>query len=58
MKDINNNIYSYGKLFKDKAEDEIDGFSIYDCEHVFQGGQLEQLSMKYEVFGAVVKHDD
>eukprot|EP00352_Strombidinopsis_acuminata_P002460 CAMPEP_0176396192 /NCGR_PEP_ID=MMETSP0126-20121128/44032_1 /TAXON_ID=141414 ORGANISM="Strombidinopsis acuminatum, Strain SPMC142" /NCGR_SAMPLE_ID=MMETSP0126 /ASSEMBLY_ACC=CAM_ASM_000229 /LENGTH=56 /DNA_ID=CAMNT_0017769563 /DNA_START=1132 /DNA_END=1302 /DNA_ORIENTATION=+ len=56
MKDVNNNIYAYGKLFKDKAQEEVEGFSIYDCEDMFNGGELKQLSMKYEVFGALVKH--
>jgi len=51
-----NNIHCFGKIFKEKAEEEYDGFGNYDCDALFEQGKVEDIQMKYEIFGALVKH--
>eukprot|EP00351_Strombidinopsis_sp_SopsisLIS2011_P004529 CAMPEP_0116880980 /NCGR_PEP_ID=MMETSP0463-20121206/13025_1 /TAXON_ID=181622 /ORGANISM="Strombidinopsis sp, Strain SopsisLIS2011" /LENGTH=31 /DNA_ID= /DNA_START= /DNA_END= /DNA_ORIENTATION= len=31
-------MYVKGKMFKDKATGMVDGFGVYDCMEVFDGG--------------------
>ena len=44
------------KILKEKAEEEYDGFGIYSGEDLFDDGQVLDLQMKYETFGALVKN--
>lgn len=53
--DYENNIHCFGKIFKDKAKEEFDGFGIYDAEKIFDQGKVLDLQMKYEVLGALVQ---
>lgn len=52
--DDENNIHCFGKIFKDKATEEYDGFEIFDGEKIFDQGKILDLQMKYEVLGALV----
>jgi len=52
--DHENNIHCFGKIFKDKATEEYDGFEVFDGEKIFDQGQILDLQMKYEVLGALV----
>lgn len=29
---------------------------MFDCDKLFEDGKVEDLAMKYEIFGALVKH--
>jgi alpha-tubulin suppressor-like RCC1 family protein len=53
--DSDNNLHTYGKLFKQKAEHEHEGFEVHDGDELFDGGKVKQLSMDYEIFGALVQ---
>jgi len=44
------------KIFSKKSEVEHAGWSVYDCDEIFEGGKVLQMSMDYEIFGCVVKH--
>lgn len=54
-----NNILTWGNVFKEKADPTqmTEGFSFYygDSESLFDGAQIEQLEVKYSIFGALVK---
>lgn len=44
------------KIFSKKVEQEHSGWSVYDCDELFDGGKVIQMSMNYEIFGCLVKH--
>ena len=56
LDETNNTMHVFGNVFKTKAEEEYDGFGVYDCDKLFDGGKVIDLEMKYEVFGALIKH--
>jgi alpha-tubulin suppressor-like RCC1 family protein len=56
--DNENNIHAFGKLFKEKTDEQYDGFEIYDSDKLFDSGKILDLTMKYEVLGALVEHPD
>ena len=43
-------------MLKEKAEEEYDGFGVYDGNDLFDEGEVLDLQMKYETFGALVKN--
>lgn len=53
--DRENNMHCFGKIFKEKPVEEHDGFGMYDADSIFDGGKILNLSMKYEIFGALIK---
>jgi hypothetical protein len=53
--DHENIIHCFGKIFKEKATEQFDGFGIYDAEKIFDSGRVLDLQMKYEVLGALVE---
>ena len=56
--DNNNQLHVFGgtKILKEKVEEEYDGFGIYNGNDLFDDGQVLDLQMKYETFGALVKN--
>lgn len=51
-----NKLMVWGSLFKEKAKDQKDGFSLYYGDELFKGGKIKDLSLKYSIFGALVEH--
>ena len=51
-----NVVHAFGQVFKQLPEEEVDGFGMFDCDKLFEDGKVEDLAMKYEIFGALVKH--
>jgi|DEB0MinimDraft_12_1074336.scaffolds.fasta_scaffold03050_13 alpha-tubulin suppressor-like RCC1 family protein len=52
-----NNLMVWGKnFFKDTSETFSEGFSFHYGDTLFDDGQIEQLEVKYGIFGALVKH--
>ncbi len=47
---------AWGNVFKQKAEKESEGFGLYFADQLFDGGKVKQLSMKYQIFGALVEN--
>ena len=54
--DSKNQLHVFGKVLKEKAEEEHDGFGVYDGNDLFDEGEVLDLQMKYETFGALVKN--
>ena len=56
--DSKNQLHVFGgtTILKEKAEEEYDGFGIYSGYDLFDDGEVIDLSMKYETFGALVKN--
>ena len=53
-----NNILTWGNVFKEKVTDPnllTEGFSFHYGDCLFDGHQIEQLEVKYSIFGALVK---
>lgn len=53
--DKDNNLHTVGHIFKEKAEQTHDGFGVYDGDQIFEGNKVKQLSMEYEIYGALVE---
>jgi alpha-tubulin suppressor-like RCC1 family protein len=53
--DSDNNLHTNGKIFKQKSEIQHDGFEVHDGDELFEGCKVKQLSMDYEIFGALVE---
>ena len=53
--DTDNNLHTYGKVFKQKAEVQHEGFEVHDADELFDGGKVTQLSMDYEIYAALVE---
>jgi hypothetical protein len=56
--DSDRNIHINGKVVSAKSIGTHDAFHIYDADELFNGGKVKQLSMQYEMYGALVEHDD
>lgn len=54
--DSDNNLHTIGTVFKDKTEKTHDGFMVNDGDVLFDNGKIIQMSMQYEIYGAIVKH--
>lgn len=52
--DTDNNLHTNGKVFSGRAELTHDGFEVHDGDELFNEGRVRQLSMNYEMFGALV----
>ena len=52
-----NQLLVWGNILKDKAQREADGFGLHDGYHLFEGGSIRDLSMKYGIFGGLIEHD-
>jgi alpha-tubulin suppressor-like RCC1 family protein len=53
-----NNLLTWGNVFKEKSNDpsqQTEGFTITYGDSMFDGGQIDQLEVKYSIFGALVK---
>ena len=53
--DVDNNLHILGKVVSSKSIGMHDGFEVYDADQLFDGCKIKQLSMQYEIFGAVVE---
>ncbi len=53
--DADNQLHISGKVLKSKAESTHEGFEVHDADELFDGGRVTQLSMDYEIFGALVE---
>ena len=48
----------WGSIFKENSETMHEGFDqYYTRDYMFNGGKVKQLSMKYDLFGAVVENE-
>lgn len=56
--DTDGNIHINGKVVSAKSIGTHDAFQIYDADELFDGGKVKQLSMQYEMYGALVEHKD
>ena len=54
----NNQMAVWGNVFKEKAHSEKDGFGFYYGNDLFNGGKIRDLSMKYQIFGALIEEND
>jgi alpha-tubulin suppressor-like RCC1 family protein len=52
----NNRVHCTQGVFKEKSEDQHDGFKVYDADELFNKGKVLDISMKYDTFGAIVQH--
>ena len=50
-----NDLLIWGPVFKDSSSTSTEGFKLYSGEHYFDGGIIDKLSVRYSIFGAVVK---
>lgn len=46
----------WGSIFKEKPENQQDGFGLYYGDKLFNDGKIKDLSVKYSIFGALVEH--
>ena len=53
--DSGNQFHCFGNIFKAKAEEQVDGYGIYDSEELFDGNKIVDLQMKYETFGVLAE---
>lgn len=51
-----NNMRVWGSIFKEKPENQQDGFGLYYGDKLFNDGKIKDLSVKYSIFGALVEH--
>jgi hypothetical protein len=51
----NNQLAVWGNVFKEKPQSEMDGFGLYYGNDLFNGGKIRDLSMKYQIFGALIE---
>ena len=48
----------WGNVFKEKPQGERDGFGLYYGNELFNGGKIKDISMKYQIFGALIEDND
>ena len=48
----------WGNVFKEKPQGERDGFGLYYGNELFSGGKIKDISMKYQIFGALIEDND
>lgn len=53
-----NQLAVFGNVFKDKSENQKDGFGLYFGSELFNGGKVRHLCMKYQIFGALVEEKE
>ena len=53
--DSGNNLHCFGTVVKGAAEEQFDGYGIYDGDTLFDGNKMVDLQMKYEMFGVLVE---
>lgn len=53
--DHENNIHTFGRIFKQQAAEQYDGFEVHDVEQVFGSCKLLDIQMRYEALGALVE---
>mmetsp|Transcript_15010 Transcript_15010/g.20379 ORF Transcript_15010/g.20379 Transcript_15010/m.20379 type:complete len:151 (-) Transcript_15010:108-560(-) len=53
--DSGSNLHCFGTVLRKGAEEQYDGYGIYDGEELFEGGKILDLQMKYETFGVLVQ---
>ena len=53
--DSGNNLHCFGSIFKAKAEEQYDGYGVYDMTEMLDGSKIVDLQMKYEAFGVLVE---
>ena len=51
--DSGNNLHCFGTIVKQKAEEQYDGYGIYEGDEFFEGNKIVDLQMKYETFGVL-----
>ena len=52
-----NNFFCWGNVFKDQSKIEnTEGFGLAHGDDLFDHGTIQQLEVKYDIFGALVKH--
>ena len=57
MTDSDGYIHILGKIIDGvNAVGTHDNFSVYECDELFDKGRVKQLSMQYEIYGALVEH--
>ena len=50
-----NNLMAWGNVFKEKSESHSEGFAFYYGDSLFPGGIVQDLQVKYGIFGALVE---
>lgn len=53
--DSGSNLHCFGNVFKSKAEEQYDGYAIFDCDEIFEGNKIKDLQVKYETFGVLAE---
>ena len=53
--DSGNNLHCFGSMIKSKAEEQYDGYGIYDGGEIFEGNKIIDLQVKYETFGVLAE---
>jgi len=51
-----NNLLVWGNVFKEGKTEHTEGFDLYYGDTLFADGKIEQLEVKYSIFGALVKN--
>lgn len=49
-------MHCFGKVVNSKPIGNHDSFDVFDADQLFEGGQVAQLSMQYEIYGALVNN--
>ena len=49
-------LFAWGPVFKEKSNDEQEGFFPYHGDVLFEDGHIRQLEVKYNILGALVEH--
>lgn len=53
--DSGNNLHCFGSVIKTTAEEQYDGYGIYEGDEIFEGNKISELQVKYETFGVLTE---
>lgn len=53
--DSGNNLHCFGSMIKKTADEQYDGYSIYEGDEIFEGNKIKDLQVKYETFGVLTE---
>ena len=51
-----NDMLIWGNVIKGESQVDTEGYSLYSGDTLFDEGTIEQLEVRYSIFGAIVKH--
>jgi hypothetical protein len=51
-----NDLMVWGNLFKGMPQQQTEGFSVVSADEMFEGGKINQLELRYSIYGAIVEN--